>query len=50
MYVHLPLYAPERFINNSRNGRYGAAVSGIDWSTAMILDELKKLDLDENTL
>ena len=50
MYVHLPLYAPERFINNSRNGRYGAAVSGIDWSTAMILDELKRLDLDENTL
>ena len=26
MYVHLPIYAPDCYLNNSQNGRYGAAV------------------------
>ena len=50
MYVHLPLYAPERFMEQSENGAYGAAVECIDWATAVLMDELKELGLDENTL
>lgn len=50
MYVHLPIYAPESFMKKSRNGRYGAGVEMVDWSTSVILDELKQLGIDENTL
>jgi arylsulfatase A len=50
MHVHLPLYAPDRFMQQSRNGRYGAAVECVDWSVAVLLHELKRLDLDANTI
>lgn len=50
MYVHLPIYTPEKYLKQSRNGRYGAAVEHVDWSVAVILDELKRQGLDENTL
>jgi arylsulfatase A-like enzyme len=50
MYVHLPIYTPEKFLKNSKNGRYGAAVEHVDWSVAVILDELKRQGLEENTL
>lgn len=50
MYVHLPLIVPQRFERDSANGRYGAAVAAIDWSTGVILAELKRLGIDENTL
>jgi arylsulfatase A-like enzyme len=50
MYVHLPLYAPERFLKQSENGSYGAAVECIDWAASVLLDEIKELGLDENTL
>jgi arylsulfatase A len=50
MYVHLPLYAPERFLKQSENGSYGAAVECIDWAANVLLDEIKELGLDENTL
>ncbi|MHB1150811.1 MAG: sulfatase family protein [Eubacteriales bacterium] len=50
MHVHLPLYAPDRFIKQSRNGTYGAAVECIDWSAGVILDELVRQGLDKNTL
>ncbi len=50
MYVHLPLYVPERFLEQSENGAYGGAVECIDWATSVIMHELKKLGLDENTL
>jgi arylsulfatase A-like enzyme len=50
MYVHVPLYTPQRFLEASRNGHYGAAVECIDWSTGVILYELKKFGIDENTL
>ena len=43
MYVHLPIYAPQRFLGESRNGPYGAAVASIDWSVGAILAELKAL-------
>jgi len=50
MHVHVPLYVAERFMKSSKNGRYGAAVECIDWSVGVLLDELKQLGLDENTL
>lgn len=50
MYVHLPIYAPWRFLKSSRNGPYGAAVECIDWSVGVILNELARLSLDLNTL
>jgi len=50
MHVHIPHYTPERFMKNSKNGEYGAAVETIDWSTSVIMDELDRLGIDENTL
>tara|TARA_B100000941_G_scaffold102479_1_gene71753 strand:+ start:6964 stop:8376 length:1413 start_codon:yes stop_codon:yes gene_type:complete len=50
MQVHLPLYAAEKFVKESKNGDYGACVASIDWSTKVIFDELKELGIDENTL
>ena len=50
MYVHLPLYAPQYFLNRSQNGAYGAAVECIDWSVGMIMNELRRLGLDRNTV
>jgi arylsulfatase A len=50
MYVHQPLYVPQPYLDRSRNGRYGAAVEHVDWSVAVLLDELKRLGIDDNTL
>ena len=50
MYVHLPIYAPDRFLRESKNGRYGAAVAAIDWAAGVILHELEKLGLADDTL
>ncbi|MCK9478132.1 MAG: sulfatase [Firmicutes bacterium] len=50
MHVHLPLYIPQCFADKSQNGDYGAAVECVDWSTGVILHELEKLGLDNNTL
>lgn len=50
MYVHLPIYTPEYFLKKSQNGRYGAAVEHVDWSVAVLLDELKRQGLEDDTL
>ena len=50
MYVHLPIYAPLKFLGQSQNGSYGAAVEHIDHTTGVILDTLSDLGIDENTL
>ncbi|MEX0330049.1 MAG: sulfatase [Puniceicoccaceae bacterium] len=50
MHVHLPHYVPDRLLTNSKNGRYGAAVANIDWSTGVLMNELKALGLEENTI
>ena len=49
LYVHLPIYVQTRFVRESRNGRYGAAVRCIDWSTDVLLRELRNLGLDDDT-
>jgi len=50
MHVHLPHYVAESFIMESANGVYGGAVACIDWSTGVIMKELRDLGLDDNTL
>jgi len=50
MYVHLPLYVPDWFLRETKNGPYGAAVECIDWVADVMLHELKMLGLDEKTL
>jgi len=50
MYVHLPIYVPQPYLDRSNNGAYGAAVEHIDWSVGVILETLKQLGLEENTL
>ena len=49
-YPHVPLNASSRFKDKSKRGIYGDVVECIDWSTGRILDNLKKLGLDDNTL
>jgi arylsulfatase A-like enzyme len=50
LYVHLPIYVQERFLDESENGPYGGAVAAIDWATDVILHELAALGLDERTI
>ncbi|MBL4869271.1 MAG: sulfatase [Pseudomonadales bacterium] len=50
MYVHLPIYVPKQFLDKAENGPYGAAVEHIDWVTAVLMDELKRQGIDDNTL
>lgn len=47
---HWPQYASEQFAGKSKNGKWGDAVEEIDWSTGVLFDTLKELDLDEKTL
>jgi len=50
MHVHRPVLVAERFVEASRNGRYGAAVEAIDWSLGQIMDQLRELGLDSHTI
>lgn len=50
MHVHLPHYVLERFAAESANDVYGAAVAAIDWSTGVIVAELTRLGLLDDTL
>ena len=50
MYVHVPIYAPQQFLDASENGKYGAAVEHVDHAAGVLLYELKRLGLDENTI
>ncbi|MCL1910278.1 MAG: sulfatase-like hydrolase/transferase [Kiritimatiellaeota bacterium] len=45
-----PHYVAERFVAESDNGAYGGAVAAIDWSAGVIMSELTRLGLDENTI
>jgi len=47
---HVPLHVSERFKGKSKRGLYGDVVECIDWSTGQILDTLRKLNLDGDTL
>ncbi|MCX8064930.1 MAG: sulfatase [Candidatus Hydrogenedentes bacterium] len=48
--VHVPLYVSEKFRGKSGSGLYGDVMQEIDWSVGEILNTLKELCLDENTM
>ncbi|MDF1656184.1 MAG: sulfatase-like hydrolase/transferase [Verrucomicrobiales bacterium] len=47
---HIPVGASENFKGKSEYGPYGDTIEEIDWSTGMILEKLKELEIDEKTL
>jgi arylsulfatase A len=48
--VHFPVYPGQAFQGHSRNGIYGDWVEEVDWSVGTVLDKLRDLQLDRNTL
>jgi len=48
--VHRPIHPGAKFRGKSANGRFGDWVEEVDWSTGRILDTLRELKLDKNTL
>ena len=49
-YTHVPIHANERFMYDSQNGSYGAAMAAIDYSVGEILDTLDELGITDNTI
>lgn len=47
---HLPVFASEVFAGKSLRGSYGDAVEEIDWSAGQIIEVLKRLGIEDNTL
>jgi arylsulfatase A len=47
---HVPLFSPPERQGTSQGGPYGDAIEEIDWSTGAIVDTLRQLKLDKNTL
>ena len=47
---HLPIFSSADFAGKSANGKFGDAVEEIDWSTGRILETLKQLGIDKDTL
>ncbi len=48
--VHVPLYASDAFDGKSGHGIFADVVMEIDWSVGQILDAIKSIGQDENTL
>lgn len=48
--VHTPIHPGAAFAGKSVNGRFGDWVEEVDWSVGRVLDTLRELKLDENTL
>ena len=47
---HTPLYASPEFLGKSERGLYGDVIEEIDFNTGRILDLLKELNIDKNTI
>jgi arylsulfatase A len=47
---HIPLYVSPEFKGRSKRGLYGDVVEEIDYNTGRILDLLKELKVDKNTI
>ena len=47
---HVPIYVSEKFKGKSGKGLYADVIMEIDWSLGEIINKLKKLKLEENTL
>ena len=47
---HIPLYASADFEGTSEAGLYGDCIEEIDWSVGQIMQTLKRLKLEQNTI
>jgi arylsulfatase len=47
---HTPLEASEKFKGKTKRGAYGDAVSELDWSVGQVLDTLRDLKIEKQTL
>jgi len=47
---HIPIFTSEKFKGKSERGLYGDAIEEIDYNTGRILDKLKQLGIEENTI
>ena len=48
--MHVPLFPHKDFAGKSKNGTYGDWVEEVDWSVGRVLETLRSLQLDRNTL
>ncbi|XP_065827811.1 N-acetylgalactosamine-6-sulfatase-like isoform X2 [Oscarella lobularis] len=48
--THLPVYSSNAFKNSSIRGEYGDAAAEMDWSIGQIMDKLKEMNLETNTM
>ncbi len=48
--VHFPLYPSAEFVAQSSNGLHGAWVQEVDWSVGQVLNTVRELGLQDNTL
>jgi arylsulfatase A len=48
--VHFPIYPGKAFQNKSSHGYYADWVEEVDWSVGCVLDKLRELKLESNTL
>ena len=49
-FPHTPLYASPEFEGKSKRGLYGDVMAELDWSVGQVLQTLKDLGIDDNTL
>ena len=47
---HTPLFTSEAFAGHSEGGLYADVIEELDWSVGAIVEKLKSLDIDGNTL
>ncbi|MCB0283466.1 MAG: sulfatase-like hydrolase/transferase [Calditrichaeota bacterium] len=48
--VHVPIAADPDFVGTSKQGLFGDVMQEVDWSVGQVLQTLKELNLEENTL
>ncbi len=47
---HVPLFVSDKFKGKTKQGVFGDVIEEIDWSVGQVLDALKRLKLDNDTL
>ena len=47
---HVPINASEAFLGKSKRGLYGDVIEELDWSVGQVLAEVKRHNLDDNTI
>lgn len=47
---HVPLFVSDKFKGKTARGLYGDVIAEIDWSVGQVLETLKRLNLDNDTL